>query len=55
MLANTIGQRVVPRRSFERIYTKLWAYERTTAVPMDELLGAVQGDASTARPGADLN
>jgi len=44
MLANTIGQRVVPRRSFERIYTKLWAYERTTGVPMDELLGPVGDD-----------
>ena len=44
MLANTIGQRVVPRRSCERIYTKLWAYERTTGVPMDELLGPVGDD-----------
>lgn len=54
MLANTIGQRVAPRRSFERIYTKLWAYERTTGVPMDELLGPVQGDSASA-PTADLN
>ena len=51
MLANTIGQRVVPRRSFERVYTKLWAYERTTSVPMDELLG----DISTGEPGGNLN
>jgi hypothetical protein len=55
MLANVIGQRVAPRRSFERIYTKLWAYERTTSVPMDELLGPVQGDGSTKTPTGDLN
>ncbi len=55
MLANTIGQRVAPRRSFERIYTKLWAYERTTGVPMDELLGPVQDDVSTNTPTGDLN
>jgi hypothetical protein len=39
-LANTIGQRVVDRGSFEKVYTKLWAYEGTQGVPMDELLGA---------------
>jgi hypothetical protein len=55
MLANTIGQRVVPRRSFERIYAKLWAYERTTGVPMDELLGPAPGDISTDAPAGDLN
>ena len=55
MLANVIGQRVAPRRSFERIYTKLWAYERTTGVPMDELLGPVQGDVFTDTPTGDLN
>jgi len=55
MLANVIGQRVAPRRSFERIYTKLWAYERTTGVPMDDLLGPVQGDVSPKIPTGDLN
>ena len=55
MLANTIGQRVVPRRNFERVYTKLWAYERTTGVPMDELLGPAQGDdVSTNTPAGDI-
>jgi len=39
-LANTIGQRIVDRSSFERVYTKLWAYEGTPGVPMDDLLGA---------------
>jgi hypothetical protein len=50
MLANTIGQRVAPRRSFERVYTKLWAYERTTGVPLDELLGPVKDGVSTNTP-----
>jgi hypothetical protein len=55
MLANTIGQRAAPRRSFERIYAKLWAYERTTGVPMDELLGPAQNDVSISTPTGDLN
>ena len=55
MLANTIGQRVAPRRSLERTYNKLWAYERTTGVPMDELLGPVQADVSTNTPAGGLN
>jgi hypothetical protein len=38
-LANSIGQRLENRDSFERLYRKLWAYEGTTGVPMDELLG----------------
>ena len=38
-LANTIGLRAVDRGSFERVYTKLWAYEGTPGVPMDDLLG----------------
>ena len=50
MLANSIGQRVAPRRSFERVYAKLWAYERTTGVPLDELLGPVQDGVSTTAP-----
>jgi hypothetical protein len=41
-LANTIGQRVVQRKNFEELYTKLWAYEGTTGVPMDDLLGPRQ-------------
>ena len=43
LLANTIGQRVAPRRSLERVYTKLWAYERTPGVPVEEVLGPPQG------------
>ena len=38
-LANTIGQRVTSRASLEKVYSKLWAYEGTTGVPIVELLG----------------
>src|SRR5262245_43151794 len=38
-LANEIGLRVVRREALERVYTKLWAYEGTTGVPFDQLLG----------------
>jgi hypothetical protein len=38
-LANTIGQRIVNRESFEKVYSKLWGYEGTSGVPIDELLG----------------
>ncbi|HET9217083.1 MAG TPA: hypothetical protein VFR18_08895 [Terriglobia bacterium] len=55
MLANMIGQRVAPRRNFEKVYTKLWAYERTAGVPMDELLGPSQPDDSITRPEPDAN
>jgi hypothetical protein len=41
-LANTIGLRVVDRGSFERVYRKLWAYEGTPGVPMDQLLGPAE-------------
>jgi len=44
MLANEIGQRVVGRRNFEKVYAKLWAYEHTPGVPMDELLGPSQAE-----------
>jgi hypothetical protein len=37
--ANAIGQRVADRASFERVYSKLWAYEGTSGVPMVDLLG----------------
>jgi hypothetical protein len=39
-LANEIGMRVVGRQAFERLYTKLWSYEGTTGVPLEQLLGA---------------
>ena len=38
-LANTIGQRVVDRGSFEKIYSKLWKYEGASGAPTDDLLG----------------
>ena len=38
-LANSIGQRVVSRESFEKLYSKLWSYEGTGGVEMDQLLG----------------
>jgi hypothetical protein len=41
-LANVIGQRVVARISFEKVYRKLWAYEGTSGVPMEEVLGPPQ-------------
>jgi hypothetical protein len=54
-LANLIGQKVAPRRSFEKVYTKLWAYERTSGVAMDELLGPPQAVDSTTTPDRDAN
>ena len=42
-LANVFGQRVVRRASFEKIYSKLWAYEGTSGVPIDDLLGPPLG------------
>lgn len=38
-MANDIGQRIADRGTLEKVYSKLWAYERTTGVPIDELLG----------------
>ena len=38
-LANTIGQQIVNRESFEKVYSKLWGYEGTSGGPIDELLG----------------
>lgn len=38
-LANIIGQRVVDRESFERLYSRLWVYEGASGVPIDDLLG----------------
>jgi hypothetical protein len=55
MLANLIGQKVAPRKSFEKLYTKLWVYERTTGVPMDELLGPAEAADSTTPREPDAN
>jgi hypothetical protein len=38
-LANEIGMRSVTRESLEKVYTKLWNYEGTTGVPIEQLLG----------------
>jgi hypothetical protein len=54
-LANVIGQRVVRRRNFEKVYTKLWAYEHTPGVPMDELLGPPQAEDQSNPSTPDVN
>jgi hypothetical protein len=38
-MANVIGLRVTDRASLEKVYEKLWSYERTAGVPLDDLLG----------------
>ena len=38
-MANVIGMRVTDRAALEKVYVKLWAYERSTGVPLDDLLG----------------
>jgi hypothetical protein len=38
-MANSIGQRMVDRASLARVYSKLWTYEGTAGVPIDDLLG----------------
>jgi hypothetical protein len=38
-LANVVGLRVAGRATFEKVYSKLWAYEGTSGVPIDDLLG----------------
>lgn len=38
-MANVIGQRVADRTALENVYSKMWAYEGTSGVPIDELLG----------------
>jgi hypothetical protein len=49
-LANSIGLRLASRDSFERLYRKLWAYEGTTGVPSDELLGPREESSTSATP-----
>src|SRR5262249_28747200 len=44
--ANIIGQRVVNRASFEKVYTKLWVYEHSAGVPMDQLLGPAPAEST---------
>jgi hypothetical protein len=47
--ANVIGQRVVDRRSFEKIYSKLWIYEGASGVPLDDLLGPPPADSDVPK------
>ncbi len=49
-LANVIGQRVVGRRSFEKVYSKLWMYEGASGVPIDDLLGQPELDSNVQKP-----
>jgi hypothetical protein len=49
-MVNMIGQRVVDRAAFERVYFKLWAYEGTSGVSMDDLLGPPSETAKIPRP-----
>ena len=43
--ANEIGQRVVSRDALDKVYRKLWAYEGTPGVPMEQLLGPATASA----------
>jgi hypothetical protein len=54
-LANVIGQRVAPRDSLESVYAKLWAYEGTAGVPMEELLGPPRTPVRPAATPGDAN
>lgn len=49
-LANEVGERVVDRASFEKLYLKLWAYERASGVPIEELLGPPLAGSDPAGP-----
>jgi hypothetical protein len=49
-LANTIGQRVEARANFEKTYAKLWKYEGTSGVPIDDLLGPSLAGSNVTRP-----
>jgi hypothetical protein len=54
-LANDIGQRVVYRGSFENLYSKLWKYEGTRGVPLEQLLGPDADPKPTAIPQPNSN
>jgi len=51
-LANVFGQRVTDRASFEKVYSKLWAYEGATGVPINDLLGPPPAAADTVTSAA---
>jgi len=48
--ANIVGQRVVDRQNFEKIYAKLWTYEGASGVPIDDLLGPPNVDSNVPSP-----
>jgi hypothetical protein len=48
--ANIVGQRVVERQSFEKVYAKLWMYEGAAGVPIDDLLGPPNVDSNVPSP-----
>jgi hypothetical protein len=48
-VANSIGERAVKRVYFEKLYLKLWTYERKPGVPFEQLLGP---DLDTSRRAA---
>jgi hypothetical protein len=48
--ANIVGQRVVDRRNFEEVYAKLWMYEGSSGVPIDDLLGLPNVDSNVPSP-----
>jgi hypothetical protein len=49
-LANIVGERVVARRNFEKVYSKLWTYEGAAGVPIDDLLGSPPADSNVPKP-----
>src|SRR5690348_9004936 len=49
-LANAVGERVVARRNFEKVYSKLWTYEGAAGVPIDDLLGPAPADSNVPKP-----
>jgi hypothetical protein len=49
-MANVVGQRVVDRSDFEKLYVKLWTYEGASGVPLEDLLGSPSTDLKVIRP-----
>jgi hypothetical protein len=52
--ANIVGERVVARRNFEKVYSKLWTYEGAAGVPFDDLLGPPTADSNVPKPVANV-
>lgn len=55
VLANLVGQKLAGRARLEKVYSKLWAYEQTAGVPMDQLLGPTDSNDSVATTIRDAN